>query len=137
MREPSRPLERGDGALETALPAVCARQRLGGRRIGGSDRAEGTQAFPFARRGLERPGQRGEGPAPRPALELVGLEERASLLPERARLARRAVVGRGLADEVEAARGPGARGVEEVAVARDRVGAEEPSGAGRELELGL
>ena len=49
------------------------------------------------------------------------------LFPERARLAWRAVVGRRLADEVEPARRARARGVEEVAVAADLVGALEPA----------
>ena len=55
-----------------------------------------------------------------------GVEDRGDLLPERARLARRAVVGRRLADEVEAPRRARAGGVEEVAVAADLVGALEP-----------
>ena len=56
----------------------------------------------------------------------AGVEECARLVPERARLPRRALVGRGLADEVEAPRRPRARRVEEEALARDLVGLREP-----------
>ena len=55
-----------------------------------------------------------------------GSQHGPDVLPERARLARRAVVGRRLADEVEPSRRPCAGRVEEVAGPRDRVGLREP-----------
>ena len=137
MRQARRPVEGGERAVEAPLPAVRARERGGRRPVGGRERGQRAQALALARRGLERPGQRGERAAPCPALDLVGREQAARLVPERARLARRAVVARGLADEVEPARRSRAGGVEEVAVARDRVGAQQAPGARGALELGL
>ena len=58
-----------------------------------------------------------------------GVEERLHLVPERARLARAAVVGRRLAHEVEPLERARARRVEEVAVAADRVRALQPRAA--------
>src|SRR5207302_736079 len=68
-----------------------------------------------------------EGTAPRRAAHVVRVEHRACLVPERARLAGRPVVARGLAHEVEALRGPRAGGVEEVAVAADGIRPLEPA----------
>ena len=65
------------------------------------------------------------------ALDLLGREQRGRVVPERARLERRAVVGRRLADEIEPSRRPRAGGVEEVAVAADRVGPLEPRARAR------
>ena len=62
----------------------------------------------------------------RPAAHVVGVEERLDVVPERARLARAAVVVRGLAHEIEPLRGARARRVEEVAVVLDRVRPLEP-----------
>src|SRR5439155_17806637 len=78
------------------------------------------------RRRFERPGERGEGAAARPARDVVGREERDDLVPERARLARAPLVARRLADEVEAVRRARAGRVEEVAVARHLVRPLEP-----------
>ena len=80
---------------------------------------------------LDPPGELRQRPALRPACDVVRREERAGLVPERARLAGRAVVGRRFADEVEPPRGARARRVEEVALARDRVRPRQPRAAGR------
>src|SRR5581483_1861401 len=74
----------------------------------------------------EWPGELRQRPARGRARHLLRRERGRGLAPERTRLARRAVVGRRLADEVEAVDGTCARAVEEVAVAADRVGALEP-----------
>ena len=121
VREPRRPGERGARAIEPAIPAV--RTGDGGRRIGidGGQRGDRAQALALGRRAIHRPGRLGELPPPRPACDVVGREQRAHVLPERARLARRAVVRRGLANEVQATRGAGARRVEEIPVGGDRI----------------
>ncbi len=62
----------------------------------------------------------GERASPRPPSDVVRLEERPHVVPERARLARRPVVGRCLANEVEPALGPRARRIEEVALGARR-----------------
>src|SRR5207244_9898145 len=81
----------------------------------------GAQAFAFGRRRLQRPGEVGQRAPPRPAPDVVAREERLHLLPERARLARAAVVARRLAHEVDALRRARAGGVEEIPVARDLI----------------
>ena len=116
-----RPRERAERPVEPALPAVRARER---------ERVLARSAAASALRARSRSRSVGASSSchvelrERPARSSSGrrrrIEERARLLPERARLARRAVVGRRLADEVEAARRPRARRVEEVALARDR-----------------
>src|SRR5258708_9320744 len=55
--------------------------------------------------------------------DVVFVEDCRYLFPERARLAWRAVVGRSFPHEVEAPRRTGARGVEEIAIATDLIGA--------------
>src|SRR5919204_3550122 len=137
MRETRRPLERDGRPLEPSVPAVCARQRTSGLRFGGCKGGEGADALAVARRRLECPRERRERAAPRPALDVVGCVEPAYFVPERACLAGGTVVSGRLADEVEPPRRPRAYGVEEVAVAGDRVGAEEPAAARGALELGL
>ena len=89
-------------AVELPLPAVRARERV---RLAGVARGElGERAQPLAlgRRVVERPRERRQRPPARPAAHVVGVEERLHVVPERARLARRALVVRRLADEVEA-----------------------------------
>src|SRR5919201_3496515 len=137
MREPRGPLERDGRPLEPSVPAVCARQRTSGLRFGGCKGGEGADALAVARRRLEWPRERRERTAPRPALDVVGCVEPAYFVPERACFAGGAVVSGRLPDEVEPPRRPRADGVEEVAVAGDRVGAEEPAAARGALELGL
>ena len=121
VREPRRPGERGARAIEPAIPAV--RTGDGGRRIGihRGQRRGRAQALALGRRAIHRPGRLGELPPPRPPCDVVGREQRAHVLPERARLARRAVVRRRLADEVQATRRAGARRVEEIPVGGDRI----------------
>ncbi len=126
-----------EGAVEAAVPAVRAgeRLRLAAGLLGARERGDGAQPLAVARRRLERPGERRERAAARPADDVVRFEERSDLLPERARFPGRAFVGGRLAHQVEPPRGPRAGRVEEVAVASDRVGALEAraelDGAGR------
>ena len=70
--EARRAVEGGERAVEPPLPAVRARERPRCRTVGGRERRQRAQALALARCGLERPGQRGERPAARPALDLVG-----------------------------------------------------------------
>ena len=65
------------------------------------------------------PRERRQRPAARPAHHVVLLEHRLHFVPERARLTWAALVGRGLADQVQALARARARGVEEVTVTRD------------------
>ena len=104
MREPRRPVAARGRAVDPPLPAVRARERVGlvaALVVGGEDR-ERPQPLALGRRGLEPPGEGRERLAPRPARDVVGREGLRDLLPERARLLRAALVGRGLAHEVEA-----------------------------------
>ena len=121
MRDPRRPVERAERAVEPALPAVRARECACGGGVGRGELRQRAQTLPLRRRVVERPRQRRERAAPRPAPHVLRVEHRLHLVPERARLARAAVVGRRLADEIEPVQRPGARRVEEVAVAADRV----------------
>src|ERR687891_490533 len=131
-------LERATGALESPVPAVRARERLGAARVGRAEAGEGAQALALGRRLFQRPGERRERPPARPAGDLGGVEERTHLVPEGARLPRAALVGRRLPHEGEPARGPGAGGVEEIALAADRVGPDEPRAVARvDLAPGL
>ena len=122
----SRP-ERRACAREPAAPVVRVGERA--RLVGLRDRElrERAHALALGRRRLERPRERGQRPPRGRARHVLFVEDGRDLLPERARLARRAVVGRRLAHEVEAARRARARGVEEVAVAADLVGTLEPA----------
>src|SRR5438034_783788 len=95
------------------------------------ERGQGAESLALGRRGLDPPRELRQWTALRPASDVVGVEEGAGLVPERARLAGRAVVGRRLAHEVEPARRPRARRVEEVALARDRVRSGRPAAARR------
>ena len=115
-----RPRERPAGPVETALPAVCARQRGSFAGIRRRERAQRPEPLALGRRLIQPPGERGERPPLRPPGDVLGAVERAHLVPERARLPRRALVACRLTDEVEALGRASARGVEEEALARDR-----------------
>ena len=83
------------GRRRRAPVRAAAPSRSRGRARCAAARSAGASAASARRRSrslgarLERPGQRGQRPAPRPALDLVRREEPARLVPERARLARR------------------------------------------------
>src|SRR5207244_3325785 len=112
-------------------PVVRTRVRGSLGRVCGGERAEGAEPLALRRRLVEVPRERGERAARRRAGDVVRVEEHPDLVPERARLARRALVVRRLADEVQAPRRPRAGGVEEEALTRDRVRLDEsrPRGA--------
>src|SRR5437870_9390702 len=102
---------------------------LGVVPVDGCEGGEPAQPLAFRRGGLERPGEGGERAPSRPADDVVLGEKGLELVPERARLARAAVVGGSLADEVEPLRGPSACRVEQVPVAAHAVGPEQPRAA--------
>ena len=85
----------------------------------GREPRERPQPLPLGRCGLDRPRELRERPPPRRPQHVLRLERRRDVVPERARLARSAVVGRRLAHQVEPARGARAGRVEEVPVAAD------------------
>ena len=114
-------------AVEPALPAVRARDPVGLGRLVAGDGRERAQPLAVGRRVLEAPRQLREPPPRGRPLDLVAREEGADLLPEGARLLGAALVGRGLAHEVQAPRRPRAGRVEEVAVAAHLVGALQPA----------
>ena len=93
----------------------------------GGEPDERTHALALGGSRLERPRQLRERAARRRACDLAGVERRCHLVPEGTRLARRAVVRRGLTHQIEAVDRTRARRVEEVAVAADRVGPLEPA----------
>src|SRR5439155_19029572 len=117
-----RPRERPTRSLETALPAVRTRERGRFAGIRRGERAQRPEPLAIGRRLVQPPGERGERPPLCPPGDLVVREERAHLVPERARLPRRALVAGRLADEVETLRRSSARRVEEEALARHGVG---------------
>ena len=121
MRQPRRAFERVQCAGQPAFPLVGGCDRLGRGPIVGRSKRDRAQPFAFGRRRLERPRELRQRPATRPADYVVPREERLYLVPERARLARAAVVTCRLAHEVHALRGTRARGVEEIAVAGDLI----------------
>src|SRR5207247_8152634 len=98
------------------------------------ERGQGAGSLALGRRGLDPPRELRQWTALRPASDVVGVEEGAGLVPERARLAGRAVVGCRFAHEVEPARRPRARRLEEVALARDRFRSGQPRAARRLLD---
>ena len=113
-----RAIERARRAAEPPVPAVLARE--------GAAASRGrTAAMPASARSRSRsvgaasssPGERGERPADRLPADVVGVEQLAHRLPERARLARRPLVADRLADEHEAPARARARGGEQVPVA--------------------
>ena len=113
------------GALELAFPAVRGGQRFGLVGVADGELRQRAQALALGRRLLELPGQLRERAPPRPAANVVRVEEHDDLVPERARLARAPLVGGGLTDEGQPPGGARAGGVEEVAVALDGVGPQE------------
>ena len=121
-------------SLEPPLPVVRARDRLGLGPVAGREPGQRPQALALRRRLLDRPGEMRERALRRRTPHVVRVEAGARFVPERARLPRRALVGGRLADEVEPLRRPRAGGVEEVALARDRVGPLQARLAG-EVEL--
>jgi hypothetical protein len=123
MLQPRLARERVPGALELTLPAVRGGQRLGVRRLRHGKQRERTQSFALRRRGLQLPRELGERPPACPAPHILVLEERDDLVPERARLARAALVGRCLTHERQPTGRSRAGRVEEVPLALDRVGA--------------
>jgi hypothetical protein len=133
MRDPRRPAEGAARPLQPPVPAVRARERIGSRPIASRELGERPQPLPLRRRLIELPRQRRERPPSSPAANVIPVEERLRLVPERARLARAAVVIGRLAHEIEPLRPARARGVEEVAVAGDRIRTDEPRAALVEL----
>ena len=133
--EPSRPGEGSERTVDAAIPAV--RSGDGRRRLRIRSREGGRGAHPLAlrRRPLHGPRGFGERTAPRPAYGVLGLEQRADVVPERARLARRSVVCDGLANEVEPPRRPRARRVEQIPVGGYGIGPHDASTAGALLDL--
>ena len=121
MRQASRPVERAQRAGEPPVPAVRRRDRVGRDAVIGSTNGHSAQTLSFGRRLFERPRERRERTAARPARHVVLREHGLHFVPERARLTRAALVGRGLANEIQAAARPRARGVEEVTVTRDLI----------------
>ena len=127
VAEPRRPVERPAGALEAPRPAVRRRER--GGPVGVVDRQSRERAEPLALAGggVDGPRQARQRTPPRRESDVRRREERTHVLPERARLARDALVARRLADEDEPLRRPRAGRVEEVPVARDGVRPLEPA----------
>src|SRR5581483_11999524 len=118
--------QRGPSAIEAAPPSVRIRECGGRVAVVGREAHERAQPLTLRRRRFEGPRERRQRTARRRARDVVLVEDGGSLLPERARLARRTLVGRRFADEEQTTRRARARGVEEVAVARDLVRALEP-----------
>src|SRR5207248_9613687 len=135
VRQLRRAVEGRKRALEPPLPAVRVRERARRLLVRGGERGKPSQPFAIGRRLLDGPRQRRKRSTGRRAPYLVALVEAAHLVPERARLARRALVARGLAHEVEAACRSSAGGVEEITVALDRVGFRQPSVTEASVEL--
>src|SRR5439155_9158137 len=92
MPEPRRPYECLPCPDEPTLPPVCACERRGCLRVVRVQAGEATHPLALRRRGLELPRELRERPADRRPRDLVGREDGADLVPERARLARRALV---------------------------------------------
>ena len=122
MRQPGRPLEGVQRAGEPSLPAVRRRNRVGRTRVAGGAQRDRAQSLSLGGRIFQRPRQIGERTAARPARDVVLREDGLHFVPERARLSRAPLVGRRLANEIEAAARPRARCIEEVPVACDLVG---------------
>ena len=88
MADSRRPRERAARAAELALPPVRVRERVRLARIVGGEARERAQPLALGRRRLDRPREPGERPPRRVPAHVVGVEELADRLPERARLAR-------------------------------------------------
>ena len=126
VHESRRPPAGADCTVELAIPAVRARKCRGLVAVARRQLGERAETLALRRRVFERPRERRQRPSARPTANVVGLEERLHLVPERARLTRGTVVGRRLAHEIEPLGRARTCGVEEIAVAADRVGALEP-----------
>ena len=123
VRQAGRAPERAERALEPPLPRVRAGERPCSIAVMCSELRERAQALTVGRRLLDRPRECGERPPARPKAHLVRVEDGLHLVPERARLAGAAFVGGRFAHEIQPLERPGARGVEEIAVTTDGVGA--------------
>ena len=88
MADGRRPRERAARAAELALPPVRVRERVGLAGIVGGEAGERAQPLALGRRRLDRPREPRERAPRRVAAHVVGVEELAHRLPERARLAR-------------------------------------------------
>ena len=135
MRQTRRPFERPQRTVELALPAVRLRQSIRSLLVERNERGERAQALPLGRSVLDRPGEGGERPPRCRAPHLVLCEQAENLVPEGTRLPRPTLVVRGLPDEIEPPGGARAGGVEEVAVALDRVRPRQPRAAQARVEL--
>ncbi len=118
MKAPRARLSRRSQPLAAASASASA--GVADRELG-----ERTQTLALRRRPFELPRQLRQRPPPRPAADIVRVEQHGDLVPEGARLARVPLVGRRLADEHQPPARACARGVEEVAVALDRIGPDE------------
>ena len=125
--ESRRAIEGMTGALEPSRPPVRRSELLRPRGVVDRQARQRAQTLALARRRVQRPGEAGQRAATSRAGDLGGRVERTDVVPERARLARYALVARSLANENKTARRSSAGGVEEIAVARDRVRPLEPA----------
>src|SRR5688572_21294351 len=121
MSEPRRAGERRERALHAPLPAVRARERTCFIRVRGGESGDAAKPLAFSGGLPDVPGEVGERAPTRPPLNVSRLEPRADLVEEGTRLARPALVVCRLTDQDEQLPRTCASGVEEVAVARDRV----------------
>src|SRR6266536_566039 len=135
MREAGRPFEGPQRTVELAFPAVRLGQSVRRLLVDGDERGERAQTLPVGRSLLDRPGEGGERPSRRRSAHVVLCKEAAHLVPEGARFARPTLVVRRLADEIEPPCGPRAGGVEEIAVALNRVRPRQPRTAQARVEL--
>ena len=131
MCQPGWTVECAQRPRELSLPTVRGRDALSARAVVCCKRRRRTEALALARRGLERPRQLRKRSLTRPPRDVAGVERAARVLPERARLATRAVVGHRLAHEVDAAGCARAGRVKQIAVARHLVARSKPRAPGR------
>src|SRR4029450_9994644 len=87
-----RPREAAESPAQPPFPPVGVRERDGLVGALRGERAQGAQALAFWRRRVDVPGRLRQPAARRPPLDVGGVKQGASLVPERARLARRAFV---------------------------------------------
>ena len=127
VRQPRASIERRLCSRQPSAPAVLARQGGGLDAISAPERRERAEPLALGRGRLEVAGERRERPSHRVTPDVVGVEELAHALPERARLPQCALVADRLADEDEAPAGARAHRREEEAVAARGVGSHEPS----------
>src|SRR6266540_2335119 len=110
----------GDRASEARVDFAVYRARVDHARereclvrVRRPKRAQGAEPLALGGSCVETPREGSQRALPRPPGDVLARKECTHLVPEGARLSRRPVVRRRLADEVETPRGPGARGVEE------------------------